>query len=519
MSLWVPVCRLDDIVPNTGVCALVGRRQVAVFRLDDDSFHAIDNHDPFSRANVLSRGIVGDLRGELVVASPVYKQHFSLRTGECLEDPGVRVAVHAVRVEGGTVWVRRVGEVETRQQRLVVVGNGMAGVRVLEELLAAAPRRYDITVFGAEPHGNYNRILLSPVLAGEKSLADIVTHPHDWYAQNGITLHAGDPVMRIDRRRREVIAQSGRTVAYDRLLLATGSKPFLLPVPGRELPGVIAFRDIADVEAMLDASRRHRRALVIGGGLLGLEAAYGLHRRGMEVSVVHLVDRLMERQLDAAAAALLQRHLEDNGIDILLNARTEAVLGEDRVTGVRLKDGRELAADLVVLAAGIVPNVGLAKGSGLACDHGVLVNDTLQSFDPRIYAVGECAQHRNITYGLVAPLWEQARVCANHLAGHGAQSYRGSVVAARLKVTGVELFSAGNFLGGEGTRDMLFKDVRRGVYKRLVLRGDRLEGVVLYGDAADSGWYLELIQSRAEVSRFGEQLIFGKRYAGLPTAA
>ena len=399
------------------------------------------------------------------------------------------------------------------KQRLVVVGNGMASVRVLEELLRADPGRYDITVFGAEPHGNYNRILLSPLLAGDNSLTDIVTHPHAWYAGCGITLHAGDPVIALDRAPRTVTARSGRTVAYDRLLLATGSRPFVLPVPGRELPGVVAFREIADVETMLDASRRHHRAVVIGGGLLGLEAAYALQRRGMKVTVVHLMDRLMERQLDAAAAALLQRHLEGSGLRILLNAQTESILGQERAIGVRLKDGRSLPGDLVVMAAGIVPNVELAKSAGLPCERGVLVNDTLQTFDPRVYAVGECVQHRKAVYGLVAPLYEQAKVCANHLAGHGAARYAGSVVSTRLKVTGVELFSAGNFLGGDGTRDLIYKDARRGIYKRLVLKGGQLEGAVLYGEAADGGWYFDLIRRRADISRYRDRLVFGRQHS------
>ena len=405
----------------------------------------------------------------------------------------------------------------------------MAAVRVLEELLKLAPDHYDITVFGAEPHGNYNRILLSPLLAGDKSLDDIVTHPHEWYARNGITLHAGDPVVSIDRAYRVVTARSGRAAPYERLLLAPGSRPLVLPVPGKDLPGVVSFRDVADVEAMLAASRQHRRAVVIGGGLLGLECAYGLKRRGMDVTVLHLMDRLMERQLDAAAAALLQQHLESSGLRVLLSAQTESIIGgpgadapgggPDRVRAVRLKDGREIPADLVVMAAGIVPNLDLAKAARLPCERGVLVNDTLQTFDPRIYAVGECVQHRKAVYGLVAPLYEQAGVCANHLAGHGTTRYPGSIVSTRLKVTGVELFSAGNFLGGDGTRDQVYTDRKRGIYKRLVLRNGRLEGAILYGDAADGGWYFDLMQQRADVARYRDRLVFGRRYAEAAAAA
>ena len=398
--------------------------------------------------------------------------------------------------------------------RLVVVGNGMASARVLEELLKLAPEHYDITVFGAEPHGAYNRILLSPLLAGEKVLDEVVTHPHEWFAQRDITLYAGDPVTAIDRARRTVTAASGRCVPYDRLLLATGSKPFVLPVPGRQLPGVVSFRDIADVEAMLEASHKHRRAVVIGGGLLGLECAWGLRKRGMDVTVIHLMDRLMERQLDLVSAAMLLKHLEGHGLQVVLGAQTESLVGDGRVRAVKLKDGRELVADLVVMAAGIVPNVELARGASLPCERGVLVSDTLQTFDPRVYAVGECVQHRKAVYGLVAPLYEQAAVCANHLAGMGIGRYSGSVVYTRLKVTGVELFSAGDFAGDTATHDLLYQDPKRGIYKRLVLRGNRLEGAILYGDAADGSWYFELIQSRADVvARYGNRLLFGRRHA------
>lgn len=522
MSLWVPVCELEDIVPNTGVCALVGERQVAVFRLDDDSVFALDNFDPFSKANVLSRGIVGDLQGEQVVASPVYKQHFSLATGVCLEESEVKVDAHNVRVQGGRVWVEaRRGRLRARaKERLVVIGNGMAAVRALEELLKLAPEAYDITVFGAEPGGSYNRILLCSVLAGEKAAEDIVTHSAQWYAERGIELAAGDPVVRIDRVHREVATASGRAAPYDRLLIATGSKPFLPPIPGTDLEGVLAFRDQADVATMLEAARSHRRAVVIGGGLLGLEAAYGLRKRGMEVTLVHLVDRLMERQLDAPAAALLKKHIEAQGIAVRLDASTQAILGQ-RTGGARavqLKCGEEIPAQLVLVTVGIVPSTQLACSAGLPCERGILVNDTLQTFDPRIYAVGECVQHRATTYGLVAPLYDQARVCADHLAGHGVASYRGSVVSTHLKVTGVEVFSAGDFAGGAQARELIYRDEKRSIYKRLVLRDGRLQGAVLYGDSRDAAWYLELMQSGANVARYGERLVFGKRFADIQAA-
>ncbi|MBY4948691.1 FAD-dependent oxidoreductase [Cupriavidus respiraculi] len=394
--------------------------------------------------------------------------------------------------------------------RLVVVGNGMAGMRTVEELLALAPERYDITVFGAEPHGNYNRILLSPVLAGEKTVDDIMLNPREWYARNGIELIAGDPVVAIDRVRRRVRSQSGREVGYDRLLLATGSRPFIVPVPGHRLEGVIAFRDLQDVEAMLAAARDHRHAVVIGGGLLGLEAANGLLRQGMSVTVVHVGEALMERQLDKPAAALLKAALERRGLRILLNANTAELTGEVRVTGVRLEDGTAIAADLVVMAAGVRPNIDLARAAGLHCERAIVVDDTMQTFDPRVYAVGECVQHRRATFGLVAPIWDQARVCAAHLAGAGHRRYVQQATATKLKVTGLDLYSAGDFIGGKDSEDLVLRDPRRGVYKRLVLQGDQLVGAVLYGDVRDGPWYFELIQSGAPVSAWRSRLLFGK---------
>ena len=396
---------------------------------------------------------------------------------------------------------------------LVVVGNGMAGMRTVEELLKLDAQRFDITVFGSEPHGNYNRILLSPVLAGEKKLDDIMLNTREWYAQNGITLHAGDPVASIDRTRRVVVSAGGREVGYDRLLLATGSKPFVIPVPGHQLPGVIAFRDIHDVEQMLAAARDYKRAVVIGGGLLGLEAANGLMRQGMEVTVVHVMDSLMERQLDKPASGLLKAALETRGMRFLLQANTEAILGESRVTGIRFKDGSQIDTDLVVMAVGIRPNFELAKNAGLHCERALVVDDTLQSLsDPRIYAVGECVQHRKAVYGLVAPLWEQARVCAAHLAGLGHQRYPGSVTSTKLKVTGIDLFSAGDFIGGPDSEDLLFRDPRRGVYKRLVLKDSRVIGAVLYGEVKDGPWYFELMQKRTDITPFRSRLLFGRAY-------
>ncbi|MES2742964.1 MAG: FAD-dependent oxidoreductase [Pseudomonadota bacterium] len=393
---------------------------------------------------------------------------------------------------------------------LVVIGNGMAAMRTVEELLALAPDLYHITVFGAEPHGNYNRILLSPLLAGEKSVADIMLHTREWYLAQGITLHAGDPVEHIDRRRRVVRSRAGLEVHYDRLLLATGSKPFILPVPGHQLPGVIAFRDIQDVETMLEAARNHRHAVVIGGGLLGLEAANGLLRQGMQVTVVHVSSVLMNQQLDRPAAQLLQQALEGRGLRFLMDAHTAEIVGTERVTAVRFKDGSQIEADLVVMAAGVRPNIALAQQAGLHCERAIVVDDTLQSYDPRVYAVGECVQHRSATFGLVAPIWEQARVCGAHLAGAGHRRYVQRATATKLKVTGVDLYSAGDFVGGDGSEDLVLRDPRRGVYKRLILQGNRLTGAVLYGDVKDGPWYFELIQNRSDISAMRHHLLFGQ---------
>ena len=401
---------------------------------------------------------------------------------------------------------------------LVVIGNGMAGMRTVEELLKLDPAMYRITVFGAEPHGNYNRILLSPVLAGDKSVDDIMLHTREWYAANDVTLHAGDPVVRIDRKRRVVHAQSGLAVPYDRLLIATGSKPFIVPVPGHALPGVIGFRDLHDVDAMLAAARAGGKAVVIGGGLLGLEAANGLLRRGMEVSVVHVTGSLMNQQLDPPAAELLRAALERRGLRILLNRQTAEIFGDGRVQGMRFADGEEIAADLVVMAAGVRPNVELAKSAGLHVERAIVVDDTLQTYDPRVYAVGECVQHRRATFGLVAPIWDQARVCAAHLAGSGHRRYVQQATATKLKVTGVDLYSAGDIVGLEGSEDLVLRDRRGGVYKRLVVTGNRLTGVVLYGDVADGPWYFDLIQKRTNIASFRDQLLFGQAHAGDPAA-
>ena len=407
------------------------------------------------------------------------------------------------------------------KMKLVMIGNGMAGVRTIEELLKIAPDLYDITVFGAEPHPNYNRILLSPVLAGEQTLEEIVLNDWAWYTDHGIHLHAGWKVTEVDRVNRLVHAQNsaGETMSadYDRLLMCTGSNPFILPIPGKDLEGVIAYRDIADTNAMIDAATRFKHAVVIGGGLLGLEAANGLMLRGMTVSVVHVMPTLMERQLDTVAGRMLQKSLEDRGLKFLMAAQTQELVGnaDGRVTAIKFKDGTEVPADLVVMAVGIRPNTALAESMRLHCNKGIVVNDTLQTItDARIYSVGECAAHRGIAYGLVAPLFEQAKVAANHLAQFGIGRYQGSLTSTKLKVTGIDLFSAGDFGGGDGFEEIVMSDPFAGVYKKLVLKDDKLVGACLYGDTVDGSWYFKLLRDGRSVSDIRDKLMFGESNIG-----
>jgi len=409
-----------------------------------------------------------------------------------------------------------------KKMKLVMVGNGMAGVRTLEELLKIAPDLYDITVFGAEPHPNYNRILLSPVLAGEQTLDEIVLNPLSWYAENNITLHLGKKVVDVDRRRRIVRAEDGTEETYDRLLITTGSNPFILPVPGKDLDGVIAYRDIADTNTMIEAATKYRHAVVIGGGLLGLEAANGLLLRGMQVTVVHVGPWLLERQLDDTAGGLLRKTLEDKGMKFLMSAHTQALMGGDdgRVKAVQFKDGTEVPADLVVMAAGVRPNTELAEKIGLHCSRGIVVTDTMQTItDPRIYSVGECAAHRGIAYGLVAPLFEQGKVCATHLAESGIGRYLGSQTSTKLKVTGIDLFSAGDFMGGEGCEEIVMTDPYDGVYKKLIIKDDQLVGACIYGDTVDGSWYFKLLKEAQKIDGLRDRLIFGESRVDTDDAA
>jgi nitrite reductase (NADH) large subunit len=401
---------------------------------------------------------------------------------------------------------------------LVIVGNGMAAARLVDELAKTALGRYAIAVIGDEPRLAYNRVLLSSVLAGDTTSHDIELRPADWWRDRGVTLKYGCAVTEIDVGRRELKIANDESIAFSKLVLATGSMPLRLNVPGAELRGVNTFRDSRDVDLLLTLAAARKRVVVVGGGLLGLEAAYGLAKAGAPVTLVHLMDRLMERQLDAPAAALLKSLVEAKGIEILLNANTARIIGANRVEGVELSEGRRIAADAVIFAAGIRPNVMLAREAGIAVNRGIIVDDQLQTGASDIFALGECAEHRGICYGLVEPAYEQARVLAQHLAGRTA-AYQGSVVATNLKVSGVSVFSAGDFLGGEQSESIVLSDVKRGTYKKLVIADGRLNGAVLVGDVADALWYLELIRTRGTVARIRKDMMFGRAAATLAEAA
>jgi nitrite reductase (NADH) large subunit len=400
---------------------------------------------------------------------------------------------------------------------LVVVGNGMAAARLVDELAKAALGRYAIAVIGDEPRLAYNRVLLSSVLAGETASHDIELRPASWWRDRGVTLKYGCVATEIDVGRREIKIANEESIGFSRLVLATGSTPLRLSVPGADLAGVHTFRDSRDVDLLLTLAAQRKRVVVVGGGLLGLEAAYGLAKAGASVTLLHLMDRLMERQLDAPAAELLKSLVERKGIRILLNANTARLHGKTRVEGIELTDGRRIDADAVIFAAGIRPNTALAKAAGIPVGRGIVVDDCLQTGAPDIFALGECAEHRGICYGLVEPAYEQARVLAQHLAGHAA-AYNGSVVATNLKVSGVNVFSAGDFIGAEGSEAIVLNDVRHGTYKKLVIADGRVIGAVLVGDVGDALWYLELIRGREPIARIRNRMMFGRLLA-LPSEA
>ena len=395
--------------------------------------------------------------------------------------------------------------------KLVMIGNGMAGAKLLEEL-TLTEHDYDITVFGNEPYGNYNRIMLSPLLAGEKTLDDIMMFDRPWYQAHGITLHAGDEntIIQIDRVHKCVITKDGTSTPYDRLVIATGSHPFMLPIDGADLDGVMSFRDMRDVENMIHIANQHKKAVVIGAGLLGLEAAIGLSSRGMDVTVVHNSSTPLNRQLDEEAGELLKHALENRGLHFKLNASTQSIIGKNRVEKISFDDGTELEADLVIMAIGIRPNIQLAQEAGLYCKRGIMVSDTLQTYDPSIYALGECIEHRGDTFGLVAPLYDQAKVLANHLSEHGVAQFQTLPTATKLKVTGIHVFSVGNFLGTPNSECIYYRHKQQGIYKKIVIEDNKIIGVVLYGDTQAGPYYQELLDNQINIHSIRPYLMFGQ---------
>jgi nitrite reductase (NADH) large subunit len=395
---------------------------------------------------------------------------------------------------------------------LIIVGNGMAAARLVDELAVRALGRYAIAVIGAEPRLAYNRVLLSSVLAGEVKTPDIELKPAHWWRDRGVTLRYGCAATAVDPVGRTMTLADGKQLAFSKLVFATGSQPIRLPIPGMQLDGVFTFRDVGDVETITAAARTDTRVVVIGGGLLGLEAAHGLVKAGADVTLVHLMDRLMERQLDPAAAAMLKRATEAKGIRVLLGAETACVAGANRVEAVQLRDGRAIGADAVVVAVGTRPNTELARSAGLGVGRGIVVDDYLGTSASGIYAIGECAEHRGICYGLVEPAYEQARVLADRLCGKGV-TYSGSVLATNLKVSGVQVFSAGDFIDNAGTERIVLADPGLGTYKKLLVAHGRLVGAVLFGDTADGLWYLDLIRAGTPIAAFRDDLMFGRAFA------
>ena len=398
------------------------------------------------------------------------------------------------------------------KQKIVLIGSGMVGSRFIERLLVEAPDQYDIRVFNKEPNGGYNRIMLSPVLAGEKTLTEIMTHDHDWFEARDVHLHTSTEIVSVDQSAKTVKTDLGATYAYDKLIISTGSTPFIIPVPGHELPGVVAFRDIRDVNAMIEATKEKQKAVVIGGGLLGLEAANGLIKRGMDVTVVHLGDVLMNMQMDPVSGDLLQQSLEANGMKFIMGGQTEEILGDEFVTGIRMKDGRQIDTDMVVMAVGIRPNIAVGQKLGLEVNRGIVVTDQLETSAEDIYALGECVEHRGLLYGLVAPLYEQAQILAETLAGK-TSAYQGSFISTKLKVTGVSLFSAGDFEDSEESESLVYQDLSQNIYRKVVLKDNKIQGAVMFGDVTGSNWIFENLVSQTDVSLYRDTLVFGEGFS------
>ena len=398
------------------------------------------------------------------------------------------------------------------KQKLIVIGSGMVGSRFIERLIKLDPNRYDICVFNKEPTGGYNRIMLSPVLSGETPLNEIMTHDHDWFKRRQVTLYSNTEIQQINQPQQTVKTADGQTHSYDKLVIATGSKPFILPVDGVDLENVISFREVRDVERMVAISKTHKLVAIIGGGLLGLEAANGLAKLGMQVSVIHRSAVLMNMQMDSVSGELLKQSIEQNGIQFFMQANTQRLIGNDFVTGVELDNGEVIPADLVVMAVGIRPNVGLAKNLGLAINRGIIVNDTMQTSAPNIYALGECVEHRGQVYGLVAPLYEQANVLANVFLDK-ADAYLGSVVSTKLKVTGINLFSAGYFHEFQGSQAITYQDLSQKIYRKIILNNNKIQGMVMFGDVSGSNWLMQQLEQQNNISKYRDTLIFGEGFS------
>lgn len=395
--------------------------------------------------------------------------------------------------------------------KLIVIGSGMVGARLIERILAESPNLYDIRVFNKEPNGGYNRIMLSPVLAGEKTISEIMTHNHDWFKERDIHLHAGTEIIEINPLKKTVKTDLGAIYQYDKLVIATGSTPFILPVPGNDLPGLVTFRDIRDVKQMIQFSQQQQKAVVIGGGLLGLEAANGLIKLGMEVTVVHSNDVLMNMQMDAVSGGLLQNSLEESGMKFCMHAKTVEILGDTHVSGVKMADGRVIDADLVVMAVGIRPNTAIAQQIGLKVERGIIVNDQLETNYQDIYALGECVEHRGMLYGLVAPLYEQAQVLAETLVGKSS-AYRGSFISTKLKVTGISLFSAGEFQDSAETESLVFQDLSQKIYRKVILKDNKIQGAILFGDVSGANWIFDHLVAQTDMSAYRDTLVFGEGF-------
>ncbi len=398
------------------------------------------------------------------------------------------------------------------KQKLIIVGSGMVGVKLIEQILLESPDQFDIRVFNKEPIGGYNRIMLSPVLAGEKTIPDIVTHDFNWFKENAIHLHSSTSIVSIDQSAQEVVTDLGATYQYDKLVIATGSNPFILPLEGAQLPGVVSFRDTRDVTYMIETAKTKKKAVVIGGGLLGLEAANGLMKLGMDVTVVHLSEILMNVQMDELSGELLRQSLEANGMKFKMPAQTKKIIGDECVEAVEFSDGSKIEADLVVMAVGIRPNIELGKQIGLDINRGILVDDQLKTSAKNIYALGECVEHNGQLYGLVAPLYEQATVLAKELAGT-ASAYQGSFVSTKLKVTGISLFSAGDFHDSDETESLVFKDLAKNIYRKVVLKDGQIQGAVMFGDVSGANWIFDQLVEQNDVSAYRDTLIFGEGFA------